>query len=60
MKWLHTKSKPIEGQQRDRFPFAWTPTQVEEYKVWLERYWIMEIYVQGEWIEIKRGFPSYY
>ena len=60
MKWLHPKPIPIEGQRRERFPFAWKPTQVKQYKVWLERYWVMEQYVHGEWVEVIRDIPHYY
>ena len=60
MKWLHTKPKPIEGQRRERFPFAWKPTRVKQYMVWLERYWVWEQYVNGEWMELSRDIPHYY
>jgi hypothetical protein len=61
MKWLHPKPEPVLGQTRDRFPFAWQPTQVGPYRVWLERYWVKEIYTHGQiWVEIDRGFPNYY
>lgn len=61
MKWLSPKPKPVIGQTRDRFPFAWLPTQVGPYRVWLERYWVKEIYNNDlVWWEIDRGFPHYY
>jgi len=61
MKWLHPKPEPVLGQTRERFPFAWRPTQVGPHKVWLERYWLKEIYTHGQiWVEIDRGIPHYY
>lgn len=72
MKWLHPKPEPVIGQTRERFPFAWWPTQVKDHKVWLERYWVKEVlaiscaidegvvYPVEKWVEIERGFPVYY
>ena len=72
MKWLNPKPEPKIGDTRERFPFAWLPTQVENHKVWLERYWIKEelkisarldegvVYPVEAWVEIERGFPVYY
>jgi hypothetical protein len=61
MKWLHPKPEPVVGQTRERFPFAWLPTQVGRYRMWLERYWLKEVYTHDlTWVEIERGIPDYY
>ena len=72
MKWISNKPIPKIGDTREKFPFAWLPTQVDQYIVWLERYWIKEKLVmlsqidEGEsrpiecWVEIERGIPHYY
>lgn len=72
MKWLNPKPKPVIGDIRGRFPFAWLPTQVDQYIVWLERYWIKEqltmisqidegeVYPVEGWVEIDRGVPVHY
>ena len=72
MKWLNPKPEPVLGQTRERFPFAWLPTQVGDYMVWLERYWIEErlsfvcesdeygVHPAEGWVEVQRGFPQYY
>lgn len=55
MKWR--KNKP--GEERIRYRFAWIPTKVGEYTVWLEEYavrerWAEFEYAKPQWIEIKR------
>ena len=72
MRWLSEKPVPVLGEKRERFPFAWLPTQAEKHKVWLERYWVQEelmhvaevddgvVYPVKKWVEIKRGIPHYY
>mgnify|MGYP003346217926 CR=1 FL=1 len=71
MRWK-TKRIPKEGDTRERFPFAWLPTKIDDYTVWLERYWVQEelmhvaevddgvVYPVKKWVEIKRGIPHYY
>jgi hypothetical protein len=61
MKWLNPKPKPVIGDTRGRFPFAWLPTQVGPYRVWLERYWVKQVYTHDlTWVEIDRGVPVHY
>ena len=71
MRW---KAKPIPkvGDFRERFPFAWLPTEVGEYTVWLERYWVKEelthvavldegvVYPVERWVERERNTAMYY
>jgi hypothetical protein len=41
MKW--NKPKPQIGEQRERRPFAWLPTTLDDgYRVWLETYGVRE------------------
>ena len=63
MKWkIKTEPEYYQGQTRERFPFAWKPTEINGYMVWLECYWIVEEYssLLDTWTEIKRGFAYYY
>lgn len=48
MKWK-AKIPPKEGDKRQRFLFAWKPTKVEEYTVWLELYGVIEVYGLKAW-----------
>ena len=57
MKWK-AKKQPKEGDFRCRKVFAWFPTKVEEYTVWLETYEVKEFYqaiaVVGEFNDIHK------
>ena len=62
MKWK-IKEPPQSGDRRQRHKFAWFPTKVENYKVWLETYVVTEEYVVtfssagcvlSDWIETDR------
>lgn len=44
MKWLNSKSEPNPGEIRKRYVWALWPTQVNQYRVWLERYEVTEVY----------------
>lgn len=73
---MRFKIKPIPkepevGDTRTIYKFAWKPTIVCKYKVWLEKYKITEeyTYVKVEhdevfpkfgWVEIKRDIVCYY
>lgn len=52
---------PTSGELRTRYVFAWTPTVVGKYTVWLERYAINERFFQpvgggpGWWTETDRS-----
>lgn len=71
MRWK-TNPTPKVGDTRERFPFAWLPTTVREYTVWLERYWIKEelchvavfdegvVYPVEQWVERERNTAMYY
>lgn len=71
MKWK-IKKEPKEGDFRCRKKFAWFPTQVKEYIVWLESYEVKEVYQmvalvdeniihgQLEWVEVDRWDLCWY
>ena len=46
MKWKTVKPVPKHGEVRTRHKFAWWPTDVEEYTVWLETYQVNEIWIE--------------
>jgi hypothetical protein len=41
------KKSPQHGDYRTRRVFAWTPTKVNDYMVWLEFYRIYEKYIES-------------
>jgi hypothetical protein len=48
MRWLTGKKVlPNTGDIRRRPKFAWTPTKIGRYTVWLEFYTLTEWYVQS-------------
>ena len=63
MKWK-AKKEPKEGDFRCRKVFAWFPTRVNDYTVWLESFEVKEVYQmvaltdenvihgQLEWVEV--------
>ena len=65
MKWK-AKKEPKEGDFRCRKVFAWFPTRVNDYTVWLESFEVKEVYQmvaltdenvihgQLEWVEVDR------
>jgi hypothetical protein len=71
MKWK-AKIPPKEGDKRQRFRFAWKPTKVEKYTVWLEFYGVNEVYglkawqdkdgiqCREIWEEVDRYIPIWY
>jgi hypothetical protein len=48
MRW-QAKKLPEQGDYRTRRVFAWTPTKVNDYIVWLEFYFIREKYTECEY-----------
>lgn len=46
MKWLNPRPNPKPGQIRERSVWAFWPTQVNDYRVWLERYKVTEVYTE--------------
>ncbi len=59
MKWK-IKQEPKLGNIRCRRVFAWMPTVVGEYIVWLERYEVKEEYIMDEWVEVDRWDLCWY
>lgn len=73
MRWK-ADSTPKEGDTRNRRKFAWFPTLVGDYIVWLERFGIEEKYMATlafdtdakmtypvvMWVEINRYTLDYY
>lgn len=72
MRWKHKKKEWKEGDSRKRFPFAFFPTHVGEYMIWLETYVVFEelkvvakfddgvVYSELRWVEISRKVEDYY
>jgi len=67
MRWKLKKVKaPKDGEERIRAVFAWRPTDVENYVVFLEHYQIHERYFEpangnpGWWAEFARYVCVYY
>jgi hypothetical protein len=50
MRWKH-KADPREGDVRNIRKFAWKPTVVGEYKVWLEFYHIVQQYQKASYYD---------
>lgn len=47
MRWKTNKTSPPKGEdKRVRYVFAWKPTEVGKYTVWLERYAVEESFFQ--------------
>ena len=73
MRWKADQT-PKEGDTRERRKFAWFPTLIGEYYVWLERYGITEKYMATlrfdfdtkmpyhvlEWVETEQYTLVYY
>ena len=66
MKWLIKNEQPKHGDYRTTYKFAWVPTVVKEYKVWLEFYTITECYYEprsggpGWWTGHSTDFAVFY
>ena len=63
MRWV-TTSQPKHGQERIRLVFAWWPTRVDEYIVFLEIFRVREQYIGAGyadhgWIELSRSVCPY-
>lgn len=56
MRWK--KIEPKEGDVRTRQKFAWFPTQVEDYTVWLEFYIVKEQYKTVAVIDEGHFYPE--
>jgi hypothetical protein len=50
MQWrTRTKPAPKGGDRRRRYRFAWFPVQTDDrITVWMERYGVVEQYVEGQ------------
>ena len=54
MRWKQkTIIPPKEGEKRFIKKFAWSPTLVDGYTIWLERYWECEI-----WCKYSSPYPG--
>ena len=72
MRWKTNKPEPKEGDIRYRNKFAFFPTVVNDYRVWLESYQVTEefkkiaaldtSYIDWklEWVEVSRRTCDYY
>lgn len=72
MRWLNCKKEPQYMDKRTVTKFAFVPTKVGKYTVWLERYIIQEEYLDSavdvdgviypglEWRETARWVADYY
>lgn len=68
MRWKSDNQEPKAGDIRHRNKFAWLPTRVNDYGVWLETYQVTEEYkamydfvdATMEWVEISRRTNDYY
>lgn len=56
MRWKKVENK--EGDIRTRTKFAWFPTQVETYTVWLEFYLVKEEYKVVAVLEEGHFYPE--
>lgn len=61
MRWLNEPPpRPNAGQARIRRVFAWRPTRVNQFTVWLESYEVYEVFFspingnEGWWSESNR------
>jgi hypothetical protein len=55
VKWrLSPDPPPRDGEARWRKAFAWRRTPVGRHIVWLEFYWVRELYRLDAWHEIRR------
>lgn len=54
MKWRAPIEHPKEGDLKVVTKYAWLPTQVGEYKIWLQQY--QELY---EWVVRERALPYF-
>jgi hypothetical protein len=69
MKWKTVKPVPKHGEIRTRRKFAWWPTKVKDYTVWLETYQITEMRIEykeqhdvpGHWHQLSKDllYPYY-
>jgi len=48
MRW-NVPVQPSKGDKRVVSKFAWKPLQIEQKKIWFERYWIVETFGNREW-----------
>jgi hypothetical protein len=59
MRWKIDKN-PKHGEARLVLKFAWSPTKVENYTVWLEFYRIREECINGLWVQISKHLAHWY
>ena len=48
MRW-NVPVQPVKGDKRIVSKIAWKPRQIENKKIWLERYWITESFGTRDW-----------
>ena len=60
MKWSNIEYKPKGGETRTYRRFAWKPTIVGKWTVWLESYQVTEQYMGTEWVELERQILEVY
>jgi hypothetical protein len=58
MKWSNVEYKPQGGETRTYRRFAWKPTVVGQWNIWLESYQITEQYMGTEWVELERSISE--
>lgn len=54
MKWTNIEYKPQGGETRTYRRFAWKPTKIGKWNIWLETYQVTEQYMGTEWVELER------
>ena len=59
MKWK-LPELPSKGDIRYVRKFAWTPTIIKGYKVWLEFYFLVQEYDTDRWLRTKFGYKVPY
>ena len=55
MKWSNVEYKPQGGETRTYRRFAWKPTKIDTWTIWLETYQVTEQYMGTEWVELERS-----
>lgn len=64
MRWM-IRQEPTDGETRSRKKFAWLPTRIGKYTVWLEFYFVQERYCRipgckGWWAYENSSVADYY
>ena len=48
MRW-NVSVQPNKGDKRIVSKIAWMPKQIENKKIWFERYWVLETFGNRDW-----------